>query len=215
VTAPISTPDAAPALKEWAVVVQALLGGEQIIDLRKGGIREAKRDAGDGRATRRFGLESTRCWLYPTAEHQRADLLNDAYRHWIDIAPAAPVGEPITIHGWADVVDVATISEPDALEALARKSIWTAEYAAGRLAWKAREPLWVLVMRAHRLVEPVTVPWQERYGGCTSWVALDALPADPASLPSEPALSDVAFEARRKGVHEALPAGAVEPAGSP
>lgn len=196
-------------------MVQALLGGEQIVDLRKGGIREEKRVSADGRATRRFGIDATRCWLYPTAEHQRADLLKDAYQHWIDIAPAAPVGEPITIHGWADIVDVATISEPEALEALEAlegKSIWTADYAASRLAWKARDPLWVLVMRVHRLVEPVTVPWHESYGGCTSWVDLDGLPADPASLPSQPALSDVAFEARRKGVHEALPAGAVEAA---
>ena len=37
-----------PAYKEWAVIVHALLEGEQILDVRKGGLRE------DGR---RFGLE--------------------------------------------------------------------------------------------------------------------------------------------------------------
>jgi hypothetical protein len=35
-------------------------------------------------------------------------------------------------------------------------------------------------------------------------VTLAGLPDDPASVPSEPALSDVAFEARRKGVLDAL-----------
>jgi hypothetical protein len=35
---------------------------------------------------------------------------------------------------------------------------------------------------------------------------VDDLPADPTTLPSEPVLSDVAFDARRKGVREALPA---------
>jgi hypothetical protein len=35
---------------------------------------------------------------------------------------------------------------------------------------------------------------------------LGGLPADPASVPSHPALSDVAFESKRKGVREALPA---------
>ncbi len=51
----------------------------------------------------------------------------------------------------------------------------------------------------------MTVPWAEDYGGCTSWVELAGLPDDPASLPSEPALSDVAFEARLKGSIDALP----------
>jgi hypothetical protein len=59
------------------------------------------------------------------------------------------------------------------------------------------------------LLEPVTVAWSEDYRGCTSWVTLAGLPDDPATLPSEPALSDVAFEARLKGVHDALPDGAL------
>ncbi len=64
----------------------------------------------------------------------------------------------------------------------------------------------MLVLRVHRLAEPITVPWRDDYGGCTSWVDLDGLPDDPAAIPSEPALSDVAFEARLKGAVEALPA---------
>jgi hypothetical protein len=193
-----------PALKEWAVICHALLAGEQILDVRKGGVREERRDTGDG-ARRAFGLPATTCWLYPTAEHQRAELLRAPYRHWIDLAPAAPVGEPITIHGWAEIVEVATITEADELTAIESKLIWTGDYAASRLHWKARDPLWVLAMRAHRLVEPVTVPWDDAYGGCTSWVRLAGLPSDPATLPSAPALSDVAFEARLKGARESLP----------
>ena len=48
-----------PAYKEWAAVVRALLTGEQILDVRKGGIREEGRH---------FGIRSTRLWLYPTVE---------------------------------------------------------------------------------------------------------------------------------------------------
>ena len=163
---------AAPALKEWAVIVHALLEGEQIIDVRKGGLRE------DGR---HFDLSARRLWLYPTAEHQKPELLKPAYRHWVDLATAAPVGESITIAGWADVIDVATITEAEHLEAIASKLIWTDEYATSRLKWKKRDPLWVLVLRVHRLDEPITVPWDEAYGGCTSWVDLGGLPADPAT----------------------------------
>ncbi|HEX5613557.1 MAG TPA: DUF1802 family protein [Acidimicrobiia bacterium] len=199
-----------PALKEWAVICHALLAGEQIVDVRKGGIREAARTGDDGRSRRAFGLPATRCWLYPTVEHQRAELLKEPYRHWIDLASGAPVGEPIRIHGWAEIVEVATITEPDHLAALESKLIWTHDYAASRLDWKARDPLWILVLRAHRLVDPLVVPWDDGYGGCTSWVELSGLPS-PDAVASEPALSDVAFEARLKGVRESLPAGALAP----
>lgn len=185
-----------PAYKEWAAIVHALLEGEQIVDVRKGGIRE------EGR---RFGLRSTRLWLYPTAEHQRGELLKPAYRHWVELAASAPVGEAIPVHGWADVVAVATVTEPGVLDALDSKLIWTTEYAASRLKWKRRDPLWVLALRVHRLDEPITVPWEARYGGCTSWVDLDGLPDEPATRPSRPALSDVAFAAKLDGLRAALP----------
>jgi hypothetical protein len=184
-----------PAFKEWAVIVRALLEGEQILDVRKGGLRE------DGR---HFGLRSTRVWLYPTAEHQRPELLKAAYRSTVDLAAGSPVGEPIRIDGWADIVGAATITEPERLAALDSKLIWTLEYAESRLQWKKRQPLWVLAMRVHQLLEPLEVPWREEYGGCTSWVDLvDPLP-NPDELKSEPALSDTAFGARIKGVDGAL-----------
>jgi hypothetical protein len=67
-------------------------------------------------------------------------------------------------------------------------------------------------MRVHRLQEPFEVPWRDEYGGCTSWVDLvDPLP-DPIELASEPALSDTAFEARMKGVVDALGMPLPEPA---
>ena len=126
---------AVPALKEWAAVVHALLEGEQIVDLRKGGLRE------DGR---HFDVPARRLWLYPTAEHQRPELLKAAYRHWTDLADAAPVGTAITLSAWADIVDIATVTEPEHLAALDSKSVWTDDYAQSRLKWKRRDPLWVL-----------------------------------------------------------------------
>ena len=101
----------------------------------------------------------------------------------------------------------AELVEPDDLAKIDGKFIWTADYAESRLKWKRREPLHVLALRAYRLAEPITVPWNDAYGGCTSWVDLDGLPDDPASLPSEPALSDGAFEARLGFAANDLPAG--------
>jgi hypothetical protein len=185
-----------PAFKEWAAIVHALLAGEQIVDVRKGGIRED---------TRHFGLESTRLWLYPTFVHQEPDLVKPAYRHWVDTV--GPADRAVTVEGWADVVGVATLTDPDQLAEIDSRFIWTSEYATSRLQWKRRDPLWILALRVHRLATPITVPYRDEYGGCTSWVTLDGLPDDPASVPGEPALSDVAFEARLDGLRQALPDG--------
>lgn len=181
-----------PAFKEWAVIVRALLAGEQILDVRKGGIREEGRH---------FGLRSTRLWLYPTTEHQRPELLKPAYRRWVDESvAAAPRDGSIRVEGWADVVGVATISDPAVLAKLDSKLIWTLDYATSRLQWKQRDPLWVLALRAHRLLEPITARYRESYAGCTSWVDVEDLPPDPGALPSEPALTDGAFHARLRFV---------------
>jgi hypothetical protein len=190
-----STSQRVPAYKEWAVIVHALLAGEQIVDVRKGGIHEEGRH---------FALSSSRLWLYPTYEHQRPELVKPAYRHWIE---AGADDRAIRLTGFADVVGVARLTEPEELAALDGKLVWTGEYAESRLRWKRRDPLWVLALRVHRLLEPINVPYREEYGGCTSWVELVGVPGDPASLPSEPVLSDVAFEARLKGVRDALPRG--------
>jgi hypothetical protein len=184
-------------------VVRALLAGEQILDLRKGGIREEGRH---------FALQATRVWLYPTVEHQERDLVRPAYRRWIDDSERdAPPERVIRVEGWADVVGVARLTEPDDLAKIDGKFIWTGEYAASRLSWKRKDALWVLALRAYRLTDPITVPFREEYGGCTSWVDLAELPADPASLPSEPALSDEAFEARLGFAANDLPAGFTDP----
>jgi hypothetical protein len=194
------TPVRALACKEWAVVVRALLAGEQILDLRKGGLREQGRH---------FSVQSPRCWLYPTYEHQQAELLKPAYARWADEPSAGPVS--VEVAGWADIVGVATVTEPEVLDALDGRVIWSHDYVASRFRWKRRDPLHVLVLRVHRLEEPVRVPYREEYGGCTSWVDLDGLPDDPAALPSTPVLSDTAFDARRKGVEEAIPGGLSRP----
>ncbi len=184
-----------PAFKEWAVVVRALLEGEQVLDVRKGGLREEGRH---------FSVQSARVWLYPTVEHQRAELLKPAYRRWVgETEAAAPADRAIEVAGWADIVGVATVDDPDVLDAIDGKVIWAREYVESRFRWKARDPLHVLALRVHRLDDPVVVPFRDEYGGCTSWVDVDGLP-DPESVSSTPALSDAAFEARCKGAAEAV-----------
>src|SRR5262249_61256201 len=96
-------------------------------------------------------------------------LLKAAHAHWVDLADASTVGGPVTVHGWADIVDVATITEPEHVDALDSKLIWARDYVESRFKWKRRDPLWVLVLRVHRLAEPLTVAWNDSDGGRPPW----------------------------------------------
>ena len=87
----------AQALKEWAVTVQALGDGEQIVLVRKGGIREEARE---------FRVEEQAFLLYPTYEHQRPDLLQPPYRARLDAVLAAqPAPGTVRLAYWAEVTD--------------------------------------------------------------------------------------------------------------
>ena len=59
------------AFKEWAVTVRALAEGEQLLTLRKGGLREPGRP---------FKLAHERFFLYPTFEHQSGDLVRESHQ---------------------------------------------------------------------------------------------------------------------------------------
>src|SRR5882672_7459112 len=68
----IPPPDSMPiAFKEWAVTVRALAEGEQLLTLRKGGIRETGKH---------FRVEHDRFFLYPTFDHQRYDLVRASHQ---------------------------------------------------------------------------------------------------------------------------------------
>lgn len=171
------------ALKEWAVAVDALLAGEQILLLRKGGIRE---DRG------RFAVKAKRVLLFPTFEHQQATLLKPPYQSAVERYPAG-YSTTVTFHGWADIThNLVLEGQHDGL-ALLPFHIWNERFVQERLAWKPGTPLQGLLLRSHRLAAPQTLPYQSAYGGCRSWIDL----AESVSLAgSQPVLSDAAYEAR-------------------
>ena len=186
-----------PALKEWAAVNRALLEGRQIIDLRKGGIRE------EGH---RFRIRALRFWLYDSFEHQRAELLLPAASDLLDAAVvASPPAGRLRFDGWAEIVESAALTEPGQVEALHGLHIWTPDYAVQRFRWRPKAPLLVLVLRVHRLDEPIEAPLRSEYASCTSWVPMLDVPPDPGALASTPVLDDVAFARRVEELHAALP----------
>ena len=188
------------ALKEWAVTVRALAEGEQLVTLRKGGIREVGRH---------FELEHDRFFLYPTFDHQRNDLVRASHLPelgraleegvWPGGEPPAdaltrdggiPQPERVRIRAWAEVAASYLVTDPRCVDALTPYHVWTPDYAEKRLRWKRRHPLHVVVLRTYRIPRPVTVRVREDYAGCRSWVEVQrALPFE-----GTPVLSDEEFE---------------------
>ncbi len=173
------------ALKEWAVTVQALARGEQILLLRKGGIHESSKD---------FRVLHPEFLLYPTYEHQKAELLQPAYQPALEALLEHPrdPGE-ITFTHFARMEEALELLEQDKVDDLEPHYIWTTEYAQSRLRWKPMLPLSVMLLRVYRLEAPVTVPWLPEYGGCTSWVE-DLVEVPLGNM--EPVISDEEFRRR-------------------
>jgi len=178
------TDAAVPTLTVPGRIAQALLAGEQVIDLR---LQPA--DGGPPAGATRF-------WL--RADHGAQPELKPAYQRAREMSLPAEAAGPgqVRIDGWAELAGTATaVIDDQAADALNGKTILALDALAG-------QEVLVLALRAHRLVEPVTVPDD-----------LSGLPADPAEGPqAEPALSEMAFRARYGGLLDALPGGLQRPA---
>lgn len=176
-----------PALKEWAAICNAILEGEQVVTIRKGGIKEEGRH---------FSVPYDRFILFPTYEHQASELLKPGYRHNLERSRGNVSDGFVGIAGWCDVTGIKKITDPEALAELDSKHIWSADYVTERLKWKARNPLWILVLRAYLLPQPVELPVLDEYGGCKSWIEAEA----EIGFEGDAVLSDGAFEAKTAGI---------------
>lgn len=150
------------ALKEWAVAVNALERGKTIMLLRKGGIKEAGN---------RFQVAHEQVLLYPTYEHQQADLLKAEYVHQVEPVSSGWHPETVRIGSWGMITDILQVSEQSALSALLPYHIWNEKFATERFNWKPRQPLYILLIRVYKL-RPVMIPYCQEYGGCRSWIDL-------------------------------------------
>ena len=178
------------ALKEWAVVVQALERGEQVLLLRKGGLA----DRGGV-----FRPEHDRFLLYPTHEHQRPDLLKEAYR--AAAAEPVPASQAVRFTSHASLGGVFPVKALEQLESLDGEHIWSVQHVRARWEYKPDRPLLALTLRVYRLLVPQSSPFHARYTGCRSWVPLEA---DVPTEPSVAALDEDAFGERQERIRRAL-----------
>jgi hypothetical protein len=185
------------SLKEWALVCDLLVQGEQIALLRKGGIHEPHRGA--------FTLEHETFLLYPNAEHQSAELIQPRYQHVLNGHRPVPREDgELIIPGYCRVTDAVQLHDAESVRALSAQTCWTESFFAQRLAYKPERPTLLVLVRAYRFPTPVRLPYHKTYAGCRSWVPLRDT-VDVATVGGAvPALDDAAFEAKRQAVLDAL-----------
>lgn len=179
------------ALKEWAVTVEALARGDQVLVVRKGGIGE-----------KRFELPHSRFFLFPTYEHQRPELVKPGHRDdFRGTLERRDDPDLLPLPAVAELVDSHPIADPEALDALDPLHILTPDYAAERLRWRRKQPLWAAVLRVWRCEPPPVLRVRAEHGGCVSWIDLP----DELSVPElAPALDDAAFGRAAEAVERAL-----------
>lgn len=153
------------ALKEWAVLVDAMARGEIIAMIRKGGIREQR--AG-------FSVRHDRFLLYPTFFHEKANELAPRFVSGLEVSHSRrPAQGTIRIEYVATVLGVWELSSLEPLRAIEREHglAWSA--VESRFNYRNRPGVQVIAVRVARLLEGVIVPETRRYLGCVSWVELD------------------------------------------
>lgn len=180
------------ALKEWQVAVAALINGETIALLRKGGIREAGG---------RFQVQHDRVLLYPTYEHQNPHLLKSPYSELVRSVESGWHPEVVQIAAWAMITHVLQVNQPEFLTQILPFHIWNETFVTERLKWKPSQPVYVLLLRVYRLAHPQAIAYSAAYGGCKSWIDL----TESISLEdSTPVLETVAYNEIVSKIHAAM-----------
>jgi len=99
------------------------------------------------------------------------------------------------------VTDILKVNSREQIDRLHDQHIWTPSLIDMRFNYKPQNPLYLVLVRAYRLHEPISLTNTPEYAGCKSWVLL-AQPVDIGS--STPVLDDVKYEHHRKLVIDRL-----------
>jgi hypothetical protein len=170
------------AFKEWAVVVDALGRGEQILLLRKGGLREGRGG---------FQVEHTEFLLFPTLFHQqRESVTAPAQARYDAIAPHLPGPDVLRVEFFCRLADWRLLGSLAEAEELRGQHIWRDDVIAQRFDWGRSKQIHALAVRVFRLDTPVELPMAPSYGGCKSWVDLER---DIDTTGAKPVLDDEGF----------------------
>lgn len=172
------------AFKEWQLVADALVAGEQSVLLRKGGISEGK--AG-------FQWLHDRFFLFPSLFHEQAgQVLPDSGGKIRQLPePAVPEGS-VAFSVFVETLATGRLSSWEEVERLRPFHIWTDEIVRERFEWGEEPGISYAVVRAYPLRDPWILEDRKTFGGCRSWFGL---PSDEGG----------GFRQRLEGVEAVVP----------
>lgn len=154
--------------------------------LRKGGISESIGG---------FELENREFVFFPTYVHQNVEMLKPTEHAGFEPASSEPDEVVLSITG--AVSDIIQLKSRQQINAIDDEHVWTPPLIDMRFNYRPKNPLYLLLVRAYRLREPVTIANTPAYAGCKSWVSLDQSVATGDALP---VMDDVKYEIRRKSI---------------
>jgi hypothetical protein len=170
------------AFKEWAIVVDALGRGEQILILRKGGIAEGRGG---------FQVEHPEFLFFPTLFHQqRESVLPAAQQRYDKISASFPSPETLSLEFFARVVDWRRIESLEVAQRLRGQHIWRDDVIEQRFDWGKNKNIFALAVRVYRLPQMIELAMQPNYGGCKSWIEIER---EISVEGSQPVLPDAEF----------------------
>lgn len=182
------------ALKEWAVLADALARGSIIALLRKGGIREQRSG---------FAVRHRRFLVYPTYFHENESEVAPRLRGTLagrHPPPSVAAGH-IRITCVASVSRVWTATALDPLRAIADEHGLDWSAVESRFRYRDMPRVHVVAVRVARLRGPVDLPELPRYSGCVSWVELGH---DVDVSAAVPVLTNGEFDGRLAALQRAL-----------
>jgi hypothetical protein len=181
------------AFKEWAVIVDALGRGEQILILRKGGISEGRGG---------FKVEHPEFLFFPTLFHQqRESVLPSAQVRFDEISKQFPPPETLRLEFFARVIEWRKLDSLADAERLRGQHIWRDDVIAERFDWGKNKNIFAMAVRVFRLPEPIELPNLPVYGGCKSWITLEE---EIATGQAQPVLDEKIFGEKLKAFQRSL-----------
>ncbi|MER5174287.1 MAG: DUF1802 family protein [Candidatus Nitrosocosmicus sp.] len=171
------------ALKEWAIVCKAAEDGKQVLLFRKGGIMEYRNG---------FELKHKNFFLFPTFEHQSIDSIRNEYKIELEslekqhimkedhkdfnLSPEnnSDTTQNITnINLFVEITSFNEINDINKLEKLEKFHIWNLDYVKMRFNYNPKKPLYLMLIRAYRLNDPIKILNKSEWSGCKSWIQID------------------------------------------
>ena len=131
-----------------------------------------------------FELKFKNFFLSPTFEHQTKESIRMDYhttldelnrKNGLDNAETLPDSNKTTeITSFVEITHFSEVPDLTTLKKLENFHIWTDDYLKSRFDYNPKKPLYLLLLRAYKLNNPIKLMNKPEWVGCKSWIQIDS-----------------------------------------